>query len=161
MKSMYEISQEALKIASWLEEGELTEEMETMLAISQEELQKKAINYGYVIKQFDSDIDAIDAEIKRLQGLKKSKENASERLKDTVKHAMQIYSIEKLETPTLKVGFRKSESVEIINESQIEQVFKTSKVVESINKTAIKEAIKSGQTVKGAILQVNFNLSIE
>lgn len=161
MKSMYEISQEALKIASWLEEGELTEEMETMLAISQEELQKKAINYGYVIKQFDSDIDAIDAEIKRLQGLKKSKENASERLKDTVKHAMQIYSIEKLETPTLKVGFRKSESVEIINESQIEQVFKTSKVVESINKTAIKEAIKSGQTVKGAILQVNFNLSIK
>lgn len=161
MKSMYEISQEALEIASWLEEGELTEEMETLLAISQEELQKKAINYGYVIKQFDSDIDAIDSEIKRLQGLKKSKENASERLKDTVKHAMQIYSIEKLETPTLKVGFRKSESVEIVNESQIEQVFKTSKVVESINKTLIKEAIKSGQTVKGAILQVNFNLSIK
>lgn len=161
MKSLYIISREALEIASQLEEGELTPELENQLAISQAELQHKAANYGYVIKSLDEDLTAIDEEIKRLQGLKKVKSNAIDRLKDAVKSAMEIYGIEKVETPTLKLSFRKSETVEIVNESQIPSEFKTSKVVESIDKVAIKKAIKEGQTVTGAIIQENNNLQIK
>lgn len=161
MKSMYIITREALEIASLLEEGELSEEMENQLVISQQELQNKATNYCYVVKSFEDDISIIDKEIKRLQELKKSKSNSVDRLKDTVKYAMEIYGIEKIETPTLKINFRKSESIEIINEDQISDEFKSSKVVESIDKAAIKKAIKEGKIVEGAILQVNNNLQIK
>jgi hypothetical protein len=36
-------------------------------------------------------VDAISEEIKRLQALKKAKENVVQKLKDTVVNAMQIY----------------------------------------------------------------------
>lgn len=161
MKSMYEISREALEIASLLEEGELTPELESQLAISQKDLQNKAVNYGYVIKSFEIDISAIDEEIKRLQDLKKAKTNACERLKDTVKSAMEIYGIQKVETPTMKLSFRKSSPVEIINESQIGVEFKDFKTSISINKTRIKKAIEKGETVYGAVIKANFNLQVK
>jgi hypothetical protein len=49
-KSLFNISKEAIELASLLEEGEYTPEIEQALAINQNELQEKAINYGYVVK---------------------------------------------------------------------------------------------------------------
>jgi hypothetical protein len=48
MKSMYEISREAMDIVSALEEneGELNPDIESALRINQNELQDKAINYS-------------------------------------------------------------------------------------------------------------------
>ena len=161
MKSLYQISTEALEIASLLEEGELTEELENLLAISQSELQNKSVNYAYVCKSFENDVSSIDQEIKRLGSLKKSKINAVDRLKETMKTAMNIYGIEEIKTPTIKINFRKSESVEIINESSIDAIFKSSKVVESIDKIAIKKAIKEGNNIEGAILNINQNIQIK
>ena len=161
MKSLYEISTEALEIASLLEQGELTEELENLLLISQSELQNKSVNYAYVCKSFENDVSSIDQEIKRLGSLKKSKINAVDRLKETMKTAMNIYGIEEIKTPTIKINFRKSESVEIINESSIDAIFKSSKVVESIDKIAIKKAIKEGNNIEGAILNINQNIQIK
>jgi hypothetical protein len=48
MKSLYNITTEAIELASALEEGEFTPEMETALAINQNELQEKAIQEGTV-----------------------------------------------------------------------------------------------------------------
>jgi hypothetical protein len=65
-KSLYNITKEALELASALEEGELTPELETALAINQNELQEKAINYGYAIKSLEEDVTTITEEIRRL-----------------------------------------------------------------------------------------------
>ena len=59
---------------------------------------------------------------------------------------------------TLKISFRKSESVEIDNVEELEDRFKRVKV--EADKTAIKQAIKSGKEVKGARLVENNNLQI-
>ena len=163
MKSLFEISKDAMNLASILEEGEFTPEIENALAINQDELQKKALDYAYVIKSFESDIDAIDLEVKRLQAMKIAKNNALNRMKDTISHAMQIYGIEKVESPTLKLSFRKSYPVEIQFPEMIHAKFKNVKVTttESIDKTAIKKAIDSGETVEGAIVDVKYNLQIK
>lgn len=141
-------------------EGEITPELETALTINKEQLQSKAVDYSYVIKSLDSDCDAIDAELKRLQQLKKVRTNLAERLKNTISDAMNLYEVEKIETPLIKLSFRNSESVEITNESQLDACFIVTKTVTSPDKKAIKDAIKSGVFVEGATISYNKNLQI-
>jgi hypothetical protein len=161
MKSIYQLTTEALEIASLLEENELTPEIEQALVINQDELKEKALNYAYVIRTFEDDVTAIENEIKRLRALKEAKTNSIERLRESISTAMNIYGIEKVESPLLKLSFRKSEAVEITNEEVLPMSFKTEKVTYTPNKTKIKEAIKNGETVFGAILQINSNLQIK
>jgi len=141
-------------------EGEITSELETALTINKEQLQSKAVDYSYVIKQLDSDCEQIDAELKRLQQLKKVRTNLAERLKNTISDAMNLYEVEKIETPLIKLSFRNSESVEITNESQLDACFIVTKTVTSPDKKAIKDAIKSGVLVCGATISYNKNLQI-
>jgi hypothetical protein len=123
--NIYQIEKEYLELANQLIEsgGECSPELELQLTINQEQLEQKARGYGFVVKQMESDVSIIDAEIKRLGELKKARQKTIERLETTVSQAMQLYQINKLETPTLKISFRKSESVEIDNEAEIPAQF--------------------------------------
>jgi hypothetical protein len=162
MKSLFQISTEARNLASALIEGELSSEMETALCINQNELQDKAINYGYVIKSIESDISVIDSEIERLKTLKTSRTNAIDRMKATVLEAMNIYGIEKVTSPTLNLSVRLNpESVDLVNEYQIPDCYKKEKVTVTIDKTMIKEDLKSGLEVPGAVLKRGQRLEIK
>jgi hypothetical protein len=158
--NLFNIKQEYLALAHQLSEGEVTPELEQALIINEAQLQEKATNYGYVIKNFEYEVDAIDNEIKRLKELKERREKAIDRMKQSVTNAMQLYGIEKVESSFLKLSFRKSESVEVINDAQLLSEFTTTKVTTTPNKTAIKEAIKRGEVVEGAVLVTNQNLQI-
>lgn len=161
--NIYQIKNEYQLIISEIinNEGEITPELETALTINKEQLQSKAVDYSYVIKQLDSDCEQIDAELKRLQQLKKVRTNLAERLKNTISDAMNLYEVEKIETPLIKLSFRNSESVEITNESQLDACFIVTKTVTSPDKKAIKDAIKSGVFVEGATISYNKNLQIK
>jgi len=160
-KSLYNIQAEYLQIADALANDELTPELENQLAINQQELQAKGMAYGYIIKDFEYDIDTIDAEIARLQALKNVRKNALDRLKQTLKGAMELYGIVELKSPTLKVNFRKSESVIIQDLSLIDDKFIRTKTTKEPDKTAIKQAIKDGEVVIGAELIINNNIQIK
>jgi len=161
--NIYQIEKEYLELANQLIEsgGECSPELELQLTINQEQLEQKARGYGFVVKQMESDVSIIDAEIKRLGELKKARLKTIERLETTVANAMQLYQINRLETPTLKISFRKSESVEIDDESAISFAYLKEKITYTIDKTAIKEAIKKGEVVAGARLQINQNIQIK
>lgn len=162
MKSLFQISKEARELASALIEGELSEEIEMALCINQNELQEKAINYGYAIKSIESDISIIDTEIERLKALKTSRTKAIERMKSTVLEAMNIYGIEKVSSPTLNLSVRSNpESVELVNEYQISKKYKKEKVTVSIDKVAIKKDLQDGIEVPGAILNGSQRLEIK
>jgi len=141
-------------------DGEITPELETALTINKEQLQSKAVDYCYVIKQLDYDCEQIDNEIARLNKLKKVRSNLTDRLKNTVSSAMQLFEVEKIETPLIKLSFRNSESVEITNEQQLDACFIVTKTVSTPDKKAIKDAIKSGVFVEGATISYNKNLQI-
>ena len=156
--NLYNIKSEYLAIAQELAEGELTPELEQALMITEANLQEKAINYGYVIKNFESEVDIIDEEIKRLNALKKARVNAVEKLKTNISDAMQLFGILEVKAPTFKMNFRKSESVEIYD--GLSQEYLTEKISYQPDKIAIKNAIKEGKIVNGAALVTNFNLQI-
>lgn len=162
MNTLFKITEQARELSQALIEGELTPEMESALIINQNELQEKSINYAYAIRSIEYDLEAIDSEIKRLQALKTSRTNAIERMKSAVLDAMDIYGIDKIETPTMKLSVRlNNPSVELVNEYQIPDIFKKEKVTVSIDKTAIKEAIESGLEVQGAVLNRKKRLEIK
>jgi Gp157 protein len=162
-RSLYNIRIDHLSILQEIEEmdGELTPELETALALTQDELQDKAISYGFVIKHFDNDIDIIEAEMKRLYSLKEKAQRRKEMFKTRLSEALQQFGVEKITTPLLKLSFRKSESVEITDGENIPDEYLDTKIVTTISKTRIKEAIKEGQIVKGAELVVKQNLQIK
>jgi hypothetical protein len=161
--SLYNIQTEYLQLAEQLIEngGELTPELTEALAINQANLETKSTNYGLVIKQWSAEADIIDAEIDRLTTLKKQRLKAVERLENNISQAMQLYNVDKIETPILKISFRKSESVEINNMAQIDAKFLNEKVTVTPDKKAIKDAIKAGETVEGATLIINQNIQIK
>jgi hypothetical protein len=161
--NLYQLTTEYKQLESILieNEGELTPDLEQALQINQDQLQAKGISYGYVIKSIEAESDIIDTEIKRLTQLKKTRDNAAERLKTTLKQAMEMYGVLELKTPTLKISFRKSESVEIIDMDLLDEKYITKKTTEMANKTEIKEALKRGEVIEGAELRINNNLQIK
>ena len=161
--SIFNIEQNYNKLAEQLIEndGELTPELSEQLAITEEQLQNKSVAYSFVIKEMDADIDTIDAEIKRLQALKKQREKASEYLKDRIKHAMDTFQIEEIKTPLVKINFRKSESVEVDDVNLLPSLYKVVKVTEQADKAAIKAAIKDGVDIAGCRIETHRNLQIK
>ena len=166
MQTLYEISSELREVYNKLENGEgidmetgeLSPELVNALEVSQANLQAKGIDIGYVIKSFDDEIDLYDREIKRLTERKQALKNAQERVKNNLKNAMEEFGIVEIKGQTLKINFRKSESVEVDNLEELDDKFKRVKI--EADKTAIKQAIKSGEEVKGARLVENNNLQI-
>ena len=158
--SLYNIQQEYISLAEQIidNDGLLSEEMEAALQINKDQLENKSQCYGFIVRQLEGECDMIDNEIKRLEAMKKSRGKTVDRLKESVSKAMQLYEIDKIETPTLKISFRKSESIEVEEESLIDEKFMTVKTTKTPNKIATKEAIKSGEIVLGVTLKQNQNI---
>lgn len=163
MKSIYVINNEYLQLVDALIEsgGEVTPELEQALQINKEELELKATNYAYFIKSLEDQNTSIDNEIKRLQAIKKTNSNLVERLEFNISNAMQIFEKDEIKTPTLKLIFRKSESVECLDVNALDKEYKRIKVTEEADKTKIKEALKDGVFIPGCRLVTNKNLQIK
>jgi hypothetical protein len=159
--NLYQITQEAQYLAALLETEELTPELEAELLINQEQLQSKGINYAKVIANYKSESDAIDAEIKRLKAMKESRDKKVTWLTESLKKAMLVSGIEKIESPLFKISLRRSEAVEVEIPEALPVDWQVKKVTITADKVAIKKAIKEGYSITGARLVENFNLSIK
>jgi hypothetical protein len=159
--NLYEITQEAQYLAALLETEELTPELEAELLINQEQLQSKGINYAKVIANYQSESDAIDAEIKRLKAMKDSRDKKVTWLTESLKKAMLVSGIEKIESPLFKITLRRSEAVEVEIPEALPIDWQVKKITITADKVAIKKAIKEGYSITGARLVENFNLQIK
>jgi hypothetical protein len=159
--NLYQITQEAQYLAALLETEELTPELEAELLINQEQLQSKGINYAKVIANYQSESDQIDAEIKRLKAMKESRDKKVTWLTESLKKAMLVSGIEKIESPLFKISLRRSEAVEVEIPEALPVDWQVKKITITADKVAIKKAIKEGYSITGARLVENFNLSIK
>jgi hypothetical protein len=152
--SLYNITNKFTELMSKAEEGELTEEeyntLGEELAI---ELQNKSAGIIGYIQNEEALIDAIDNQIKRLQDLKKSKQNKLDKFKEYTKDNMNKLEIPKIETELGILSVNKSPiSVEITDEDRIPEKYK--KIIQTIkiDKVAIKKDIEAGNDIDGAQL---------
>jgi len=154
---LYEIT-ELQKELEKEEDEEIKKDLQELIAI---ELEKKSNNIIYVIKNLEGNNAAIDAEIERLQALKKRNSSNIEKVKSNILWFMQQNNIDSIKTDLATFSKRKSESTDIENIEQIPQEFITIKQTYTPDKTAIKKAIKEGREVAGAKVITNYSLQIK
>ena len=127
--NIFEISKELESVFNELEDngGELTEELEEKLSISQDEFRSKVNAYLSIIKHTESDIDCCDKEIKRLQSVKKSKQNTIDRLKNILVWAIDKFGDSNksgnkyVDLGTSKITIKSSNKV-IVNEKYADDI---------------------------------------
>jgi hypothetical protein len=158
--TLFHINDEQRRLNAMLEEtgGELTPEIEEALAVNETNFVQKAENYGYAILHYKAIVAAVKAEKDRLDGIKKTAENAIARMEERLVGAMQTFDKPKVETAMVKLSLRRSERVIIDDENDIPADCKTIKV--EINKTEVKRHLKAGEAI-GAHLEENQSLQIK
>ena len=165
--TLYEIEQ-ALELA--IEElldcvdeetGEVDEEKMHAVDALKMARAEKLEGIGCFIKNLMAEADAIKEESKKLAERAKIKENRVERLKRYVADNLLANNETKFEGVKVAYSFRKSEAVDILDESAIPSEYLKTKTEISPDKTAIKKAIKAGKEVAGAVVKENMNLQIK
>ncbi len=93
MKNLFEITHEYLDIINILEDegGVTNEHLDNRLAIVQEQLQNKGLNYVHVIDEFKSQQERVDKEIARLQLFKEDRQRQIERLEYNLLQALLMF----------------------------------------------------------------------
>lgn len=141
-------------------EGEITEEIDQALQLTEQQMQEAAINIGFAIKSLEDKEGIIGAEIARLSEIGYKIGAAKELLKNRLSESMQRFGIEKVTSPTLTVSFRKSNAVEIDDLTLVPAAYFDIKPP-SLSKARIKEAIQGGEDVPGASIVQRKNLQIK
>lgn len=162
MASIYELNKNYQEVSALLETAETDEELQAIndtLEMLDCSIEEKVENTAKYIKNVESDIEGIKAEINRLTNLKKQKERNTEWLKSNIEYALKNKGIEKLEVGTFKCGYRKSESVEVDDLTAIPSDYTKTEI--KADKTAIKKALKAGEEISGVHIQTNMNFYIK
>ena len=166
MASLWQLTMEELSFIAMMEEngGEVNDDIMEDLAIRRENFKDKAEAYSKFILKLEAEAEQAAVEIKRIQVLKKAKENTVTRLKETLLSALMVFTeedakgIRRYETPLAKLSTRKSVAVEILDDTIIPDDFWV--VKKEVSKSTIGQAIKDGAEVPGAQLKENISLSI-
>ena len=160
--NLYEIDQQILAQVD-PETGEILDyEAFSELKMAREE---KIEGMALWHKNLTAEAAAIRAEEISLASRRKDLEKKAESLK---KYLTEILSGSKFSTARVACSFRKSMSVEILDEAAFIQAMQESMHYEylkfsppEVNRTEVTKAIKAGQIVPGAQLIENNNLSIK
>ena len=111
------------------------------------------------IRGMKADVQKLKEEEARMALRRKRIENAIDKAEDTMAMYMRTVGKTKFKTALFSYGFRKSQAVEITNESELPK-WALIEQAPKISKTEIKEHLKAGETVPGAKLVENESLSI-
>ena len=156
MATLYELTGQYLEIYNM----ELDEEtkLDTLDSINWEtDYETKVENCIKVVKNIDADMEARDAEIKRLTNLNKFDKKKKEYLREQVSESMKLTGHERVDPPLFKVSFRKSQAVEV-DEAVLPEAYKVA--TWKPDKKRLKEDLKNGLEIIGASLVERKNLSI-
>lgn len=152
--------------------GELTPELEALLAENEAALAAKIDGYNYAVKAEKAAAAAIAEEIKRLQALKKTHENAEKRIREYLAWNMERVGANRVDGAYCKAYFSKNVSVQVDDEAALRpyvrpmEIFRDSlppyiKVSLSIDKTILKGVLDAGAEVDGACIVPGKSLTIK
>nr|UVX80489.1 MAG: hypothetical protein [Bacteriophage sp.] len=109
---------------------------------------------GLFIKDLDAEVAAFKAEERALTERRRARERRAEQLREYLASSMRAHGDRKLETPRVRLSFRKSTSTEITDERLVPDEFKTVETVVKIDKrrlgAAIDRAMADGGAIEGA-----------
>ncbi len=161
MSNIFEINEKYLEVLEMVNQDVDPQIIEDTLESIESEIHEKVDNTIGLKRSVDGDVDVIDKEIKRLQDIKKQKQNLSDRLKQILKDMLDQRDLQKYRTPTNYIYKRKNAPiVYVTNESLLDKSYFIQQEPK-LNKKQIKEDIKAGIEVAGAELRDSESLVIK
>lgn len=160
--SLYEINEKILNFRYEIDEetGEILniDELDELNMAFDEKIE----NLCLYAKSLRAEASAIKDEEKNLKERREAKEHKADNIEDYISRNLQG---KKFETARVKVSWRKSESVEILNEDAVPERLLDIQVVRKPMKSEIKKELKraeaEGREVPWARLNVNNNMSLK
>lgn len=114
---------------------------------------------GLYIKNSEAMANAIKEEEQRLRERRASLERRIESIKQYMRGGLELAG-GKVETPRIRLSFRRSKAVEILDQGALPDEFIRVSVKEDPDKKMILAALKAGQEVPGAALDERLSLQI-
>lgn len=147
--NLYELSNDLVALRD-LDEIEEVQQIKEIIA---GEVANKGKGIIQVVRSLESDVDAIKAEMDRLNKIKKVKENNIKRLRDYTKVCMEQMEVKKIETPVGNLTLRKGVStLKIDDESKLPSKYIEVVQIYKVNKDLVKSELKSGIEIEGAYM---------
>ncbi|QEZ67460.1 hypothetical protein D4A35_00380 [Paraclostridium bifermentans] len=148
--NLYELSNDLVDLRD-LDEIEEVQQIKEIIA---GEVANKGKGIIQVVRSLESDVDAIKAEIDRLNKIKRVKENNIKRLRDYTKVCMEQMEVKKIETPLGNLTLRKGVStLKIDDESKLPSKYIEVVQTYKVNKDLVKSDLKSGIAIEGAYMR--------
>jgi len=159
---LYEITKQYSEALTMVDdEWCITEDAIALLDKTDKDIETKGENIAIVNQEMDNNIQMIDNEVARLQKMKKVIKNNQNRLKEYLAMNLQMLDKKEIEAGTFKIGFRKSQAIEIAEGVLLEDRYTVTKITSTPDKTALKKAIKWGETIEWVELITKENLFIK
>lgn len=155
MASLYEIDKAILECID-LETGEIidTDKFDELQIDRSDKLENVALWY----KNLLSEAQAYRAEKDAFAEKQKRAERKAESLKNYLDSALRG---QKFDTVKVSITYRKSTSVEIVDQSKLPETYLKVVTTATPDKTEIAKALKVGEVVEGAELKENQNIQIK
>ena len=152
---LYELTEQhkALEALAENSDEDITQALADTFEALEGEFEEKALSLIYVANNMDADIDALDAEIQRLERRKKVFVTRKESLRDYLRFNMESSGITKIDCPLFTITLRKPSKIALINDiDMLPTDYISIKTSITPVKAAILKALKSGELVPGAEL---------
>ena len=132
--------------------------VESLLGKVELDIKETAVNVCKYIKSLESNIKAYEEERQRLEINKKLDEKKIESLQEFIKPYIISKNIKQI--GTFKTSIRKSESINILDESLVPEDFKAYTQILKIDKKELKKAYKEKE-IEGCEIIIKQNLTIK
>lgn len=156
MTQLYKLTEQYRELAALSEgadEGLAVAVRDTMQAIGGE-FEDKGKALATVVLNMDSDVDALDAEIKRLTERKKAIQNRQESMKEYLRENMEAAGIKKISCSLFSISCVDGRQIAVIDdEARIPDDYMRVKTECAPDKAAIAAALKDGIDVPGTHLE--------
>lgn len=154
MANLYEINQAILNCMD-PETGEIIDDRISDLLMEKEQ---KLESIALWIKNLQADVQMFKAEKEAFENRQKA---AEKKLVSLMNYLTTNLKGEKFSTGKCAVSFRKSDSVDVYNETLVPKKYLTKKISYTPDKNAIKELLKGGHKVGGCRLVEKLNPQIK
>lgn len=154
MSTIYELTDNFLTVLDMASDPEIPPEAisDTLEAI-EGELELKAQSCAIILKELEGDAAKLKAEESRLSSKRKSLENNSKRIKETLFNAMKITGKEKFKTDLFSFGIQKSPAKLVVDDPSLIPEKYYVEQAPKLDEQQLKSDLKSGMECKYAHLE--------
>lgn len=154
MPKLYELSQQYQELSALADIEEMQEAVADTLEGLEGEFNDKAQALSAVVLNMDSDVEAIDSAIKRLQERKTAIKTRQQSMKDYLRDNMERCEIKSISCPLFTITCAKGREVAVIDsEEKLPEEFLSVETKIKPNKNEIAKALKEGAPIPGARLE--------